>query len=105
MLNNSQPLTFDSCSLQHQTDMREEEGSGSGEGGGRKNRTLTERLRRGEHQKLFTRLKQVLFMEELDPKVSKLHLLSQVWDSMLCGCVTGYLFWLILSCAVLWKTQ
>ncbi|XP_029585645.1 MAX gene-associated protein [Salmo trutta] len=61
----------------HQTDMREEEGSGSGEGGGRKNRTLTERLRRGEHQKLFTRLKQVLFMEELDPKVSKLHLLSQ----------------------------
>ncbi|XP_029532222.1 nascent polypeptide-associated complex subunit alpha, muscle-specific form-like [Oncorhynchus nerka] len=75
MLNNSQPLTFDSCSLQHQRDMREEEGSG--EGGGRKNRTLTERLRRGEHQKLFTRLKQVLFMEELDPKVSKLHLLSQ----------------------------
>ncbi|XP_071269027.1 MAX gene-associated protein-like isoform X2 [Salvelinus alpinus] len=61
----------------HQRDMREEEGSGSGEGGGRKNRTLTERLRRGEHQKLFTRLKQVLFMEELDPKVSKLHLLSQ----------------------------
>nr|XP_046155146.1 kinesin-like protein KIF21A [Oncorhynchus gorbuscha] len=59
----------------HQRDMREEEGSG--EGGGRKNRTLTERLRRGEHQKLFTRLKQVLFMEELDPKVSKLHLLSQ----------------------------
>ncbi|KAM9421939.1 uncharacterized protein ACWYII_021802 isoform 2-T6 [Salvelinus alpinus] len=54
---------------------REEEGSG--EGGGRKNRTLTERLRRGEHQELFTRLKQVLFMEKLDPKVSKLHLLSQ----------------------------
>ncbi|KAL0967708.1 hypothetical protein UPYG_G00255840 [Umbra pygmaea] len=58
-------------------DKREEEGSGSGEGSGPKSRTLTERLRRGEHQKLFTRLKQVLFMEEMDPKVSKLHLLSQ----------------------------
>ncbi|XP_045067114.1 MAX gene-associated protein-like [Coregonus clupeaformis] len=61
----------------HQREKREEEGSGSGEGGGRKNRNLTERLRRGEHQKLFTRLKQVLFMEKLDPKVSNLDLLSQ----------------------------
>ncbi|CAB1343199.1 unnamed protein product, partial [Coregonus sp. 'balchen'] len=62
---------------EHQREKREEEGSGSGEGGGRKNRNLTERLRRGEHQKLFTRLKQVLFMEKLDPKVSNLDLLSQ----------------------------
>eukprot|EP00063_Salmo_salar_P025397 XP_014000232.1 PREDICTED: uncharacterized protein LOC106571565 [Salmo salar] len=60
-----------------QREKREEQGSGSGEGRGRMNRTLSERLRRGEHQKLFTRLKQVLFMEKLDPKVSKLHLLSQ----------------------------
>ncbi|XP_067097754.1 nucleolar protein dao-5-like [Osmerus mordax] len=50
---------------------------GCEEGGKRRNHTVTERLRRSEHRKLFTKLKDVLFLEEMDPKASKLLVLSQ----------------------------
>lgn len=57
----------------------EDESGENGEFEGRRNHTVTERLRRSEHRKLFSKLRDVLPLKNLGlPGVSKLHILSQV---------------------------